>query len=99
MNGVGVTDWRSDGARAAKSSPARFPTNVIGPLLMEGKLAIGCSCRMLVVRSLNGDYGIGGGVIGDVVHDGGAGVVGDGVDGIGIVGVGTKRWQIPLALS
>ena len=79
MNGVGITDRRSDGARVAKSSPARFPTNVIGPLLREGTLAIACSCRTLVVRSLNGDCGIGGGVIGDVVDDGGDGVVGDSV--------------------
>ena len=86
VSGVGVTDRRDDGARAAKSSPARFPTNVIGPLLREGALAIGYSCRTLVLRSLNGDYGIGGGVVKDVIDDGGDGVVGARVGGVGNVG-------------
>ena len=52
-----------------------------------------------VVRSLTGDYGIGGGVVRDVFGDGEEGVVGDGVGGVGIVGVGTYRWHIPLARS
>ena len=37
-NGVGVTARQSDGARTAKSSPTRFPTNVIGPLFRQGTL-------------------------------------------------------------
>jgi hypothetical protein len=92
-NGVGVTDQRSHGARVAKSSPARFPTNVIGPLFREGTLASGCSSSTLVVRSLNGDYDIGGGVVGDGVGDVGDGVARDGVGvgGVGIVGVGGVR--------
>ena len=52
-----------------------------------------------MVRSLKGNYDIGGGVVGDGVGDVGDGVVGDGVGGVGIVGVGTYRWHTPLALS
>ena len=68
---------------SCEEQPRKVPTNVIGPLLREGTLAIGCSCRTLEVRSLNGDYGIGGGVVGDVVDDGCDGVVGNGVGGVG----------------
>ena len=45
------------------------------------------SSRTLVVRSLNGDYNIGG-VVGDGIGDVGDGVVGDGIGGVGIVGAG-----------
>ena len=53
---VRVTTRRSDWARAAQSSHARFPIDIIGPLLREGTLSVGCSCRTLEERSLNGGF-------------------------------------------
>ena len=53
---VRVTTRRSDWARAAQSSHARFPIDIIGPLLREGTLSVGCSGRTLVERSLNGGF-------------------------------------------